>query len=316
MPDGNGKPQVAVLKGVDDNEARGVFDSFPITYILYTRDGPEKGENLYTNDTEALKNSNFSPSRKTKLITHGWKSSAFTSSIVNMKSAYLSHDDYNVILVDWEPLAASTFYLGPMKNTDRVGKDAGKFIDFLVTETGLKTQDVHFLGHSLGAHVAGNAGAATFSGKLGRVTGLDPALPGIHIFTTEEGRLDASDAEFVDIIHSCGGVLGFLQPLGQVDFYPNGGTAVQPGCCCIPEVMDACSHGRSYLYFTESINSKTGLVATKCDTWDKYMRGDCAMAETVLMGEHVDRNANGSYFLRTRSESPFSYISEIEDNNV
>lgn len=92
-------------------------------------------------------------------------------------------------------------------------------------------------GHSLGAHVAGNTGSLITSGHLGRITGLDPALPGFHLLTSDKTRLDPTDAMFVDIIHSCGGVLGYLQPLGSVDFYPNGGTAVQPGCCCIAEIM-------------------------------------------------------------------------------
>lgn len=36
MPDGNGLPQVAVLK-FPDNEARGVLDGSDIAYIIYTR---------------------------------------------------------------------------------------------------------------------------------------------------------------------------------------------------------------------------------------------------------------------------------------
>lgn len=48
--------------------------------------------------------------------------------------------------MDWEPLAASTFYLGPMYNTLMVGNEAASFIDFLVKETGLKTEDIHFIG--------------------------------------------------------------------------------------------------------------------------------------------------------------------------
>jgi Lipase len=43
-------------------------------------------------------------------------------------------------------------------------------------------------------------------------------------------QLDKSDADFVDVIHTCGGFLGFARPLGHVDFYPNGGSFVQPGC--------------------------------------------------------------------------------------
>lgn len=89
----------------------------------------------------------------------------------------------------------------------------------------------------MGAHVAGNVGESVTSGRLGRITGLDPALPGFNMLASDRTRLDSTDAIFVDVIHSCGGILGFLQPLGNADFYPNAGTAVQPGCCCVPEIM-------------------------------------------------------------------------------
>lgn len=36
MPDGNGQPQVAVLK-IQDNERRGILDDSEIAYIIYTR---------------------------------------------------------------------------------------------------------------------------------------------------------------------------------------------------------------------------------------------------------------------------------------
>ncbi|XP_033225039.1 inactive pancreatic lipase-related protein 1-like [Belonocnema kinseyi] len=274
---------------------------------------PKSGIPLFLNDVETLKNSEFSPSKKTKFITHGWKSSALSTSQVDMKNAYLEHGDFNVFLVDWQPLAASTFYLGPMRNTEKVGQDAGQFIDFLIRVTGLNPQFIHFIGHSLGAHVAGNAGSATRSGRIGRVTGLDPALPGFHIFTTKKERLDPTDANFVDVIHSCGGVLGFLKPLGHVDFYPNAGTAVQPGCCCVPEVMEACSHGRSYAYYTESINAKNGLLATRCSSWDQYINRNCDNEHAVHMGEHVDQSAAGSYFLKTRGEAPFAYVEDVDN---
>lgn len=172
------------------------------------------------------------------------------------------------------------------------------------------------------------------------MTGLDPALPGFHALTPTSGRLDASDAEFVDIIHSCGGILGFLQPLGDADFYPNGGIAIQPGCCCMPEMTgliinikyiftvdifpifeliifqftEACSHGRAYVYYTESIVSESGLIASRCSTWDKYLSGECKDSPVTFMGEYVDRSARGTYFLRTRSQSPFG-ISE-DSNSV
>lgn len=64
-------------------------------------------------------------------------------------------------------------------------------------------------------------------------TGLDPAGP---LFESQDprARLDSSDATFVDVIHSNGenlilGGLGSWQPMGHVDFYPNGGR-MQKGC--------------------------------------------------------------------------------------
>lgn len=83
-----------------------------------------------------------------------------------------------------------------------------------------------------------------------------------------------------------------------------------------PFILEACSHGRSYVYFTESINSKTGLPARKCDSWNSYMNGNCANSQIVLMGEHVDRTAEGLFFLRTRSDPPYAYIPEVTNNSL
>lgn len=66
-----------------------------------------------------------------------------------------------------------------------------------------------------------------------RLPGLDPAGP---LFESQDprARLDETDATFVDVIHSNGeqlilGGLGSWQPMGDVDFYPNGGR-MQTGC--------------------------------------------------------------------------------------
>lgn len=43
-------------------------------------------------------------------------------------------------------------------------------------------------------------------------------------------RLNDDDAKFVDIIHTTKWVLGQHKPIGNIDFYPNGGNSKQPGC--------------------------------------------------------------------------------------
>lgn len=60
--------------------------------------------------------------------------------------------------------------------------------------------------------------------------GLDPAGPGFEYVTLQSDRLDSTDAQFVDVIHTAVGTLGYAAPIGVVDFYPNGGTPPQPGC--------------------------------------------------------------------------------------
>ena len=80
---------------------------------------------------------------------------------------------------------------------------------------------------------AGHHLKSRFGQELGRITGLDPAEP--HFDKTPKVvRLDASDAYYVDIIHtdakpllSMG--LGLWSACGHVDFYPNGGK-IMAGC--------------------------------------------------------------------------------------
>lgn len=59
--------------------------------------------------------------------------------------------------------------------------------------------------------------------------GLDPAFP-LYMFINPQTRLSTDSADFVDIIHTDGGVLGYPWPLGHADFFPNQGIPLQPGC--------------------------------------------------------------------------------------
>lgn len=84
------------------------------------------------------------------------------------------------------------------------------------------------IGFSLGAHTAGLIAQYLQSGKLKRITGLDPAKP-MFVLLKAAKRLSEKDAVFVDVVHTDVLQRGILQPLGHVDFYVNGGIE-QPGC--------------------------------------------------------------------------------------
>ena len=106
------------------------------------------------------------------------------------------------------------------------------FINFLI-ENGTPLSAFHLMGHSAGTHLAGGAGAAVIYGKVPRITGIAFYLSDI-VFPSSSLKLDTSDADFVDIIHTNGGnfsqgQVAFDDPIGHIDFYVNGGHK-QPGC--------------------------------------------------------------------------------------
>lgn len=82
----------------------------------------------------------------------------------------------------------------------------------------LDPSKIHLMGHSLGAHVSSYFCKSTPG--VGRLTAFDPAQPGFE-GCPKEVRLDKSDANFVDVIHtSCRPTipllgLGLIKPVGN-----------------------------------------------------------------------------------------------------
>ncbi|NWS42210.1 LIPR3 protein, partial [Probosciger aterrimus] len=139
-------------------------------------------------------------------------------------------ENINCIAVDWEDGAKGT-YISAVNNLRVIGAEIAWIIKILENVSRCSPYDIHLIGHSLGAHTAGEAGRRIPG--IRRITGLDPAGPCFE-GTPPEVRLDPSDANFVDVIHSNAAHfpvvgLGISNITGHLDFYPNGGT-VMPGC--------------------------------------------------------------------------------------
>lgn len=120
----------------------------------------------------------------------------------------------------------------PLGNADlgaQVADALAAWLDQLL-EGGLRADAVWLVGQSLGAHLAGRA-AASMTSRPARITGLDPAGP---LFWTPSPltRLSREQAAFVDVVHTDAGWhgLGVSDSAGHADFWPNYGTAMQPGC--------------------------------------------------------------------------------------
>jgi hypothetical protein len=210
-------------------------------------------------------------------------------------------------LIDWAPLAAAPWYDTAAAATKLVGQKTANLVNYLVSKGLVTHANIHFAGHSLGAHVGGFFGSNIGAGKIGRITALDPALP-LFGNADESGRIDPSDAAFVDVVHTSGGTLldgglAFREAIGHVDFYPNKGEH-QPGCGA--DAFGACSHGRCYEYMQESINNVNAYISCRCNTWEEFNLGSCPCTETATMGENVRKNARGKFYLKTNSAEPWS----------
>ncbi|CAG9825648.1 unnamed protein product, partial [Phaedon cochleariae] len=249
-----------------------------------------------------------------KIVVHGYGGLTVDSASANVTKAY-QDIGYNVIIVDWKPLASIPCYVTAYFNTWHVGQCLASLTANLVA-SGIGPYFVHVVGFSLGAHVAGFAGK-NLKDVLGysfmRITGLDPALP---FFATlkNDWKLDASDASFVDVIHTSAGSFGKLEATGHVDFYVNGGS-LQPFCHKAP-YPPLCSHIMAGIYFAESIRNRMNpFIGVKCDNFAYYYFGSCNSADTTVMGEYVPYIARGSYYVITTNESTFG-LDNIYPNNL
>lgn len=76
-----------------------------------------------------------------------------------------------MIVVDWGSLCSFPYYAAAVKNTRLVGKYLARFLKFLHNSRVIPIDEVHLIGFSLGAEVAGFTGKALGKNVLPRITG-------------------------------------------------------------------------------------------------------------------------------------------------
>lgn len=144
---------------------------------------------------------------------------------------------------------------------------------------------------------------------------------------------------FVDIIHTDANGFGSSQATGSIDFWPNGGVHLQPGCPYTSETFDIkskfliflffwifgfelisvfryadfCSHVRSVEYYAESVYPKyqenfpavrvaNSLFNDPGSEWNEFKEHNIDESGYVYMGFLCPTNVSGSYFLQTNSK--------------
>ncbi|XP_058907709.1 pancreatic triacylglycerol lipase isoform X2 [Kogia breviceps] len=297
-------------------------------FLLYTNENPDNFQKLVA-DPSTIINSNFNTNRKTCFIIHGFIDKGEEKWLYNICKNLFEVESVNCICVDWKG-GSRTGYTQASQNIRIVGAEVAYFIDVLKSSFEYSPSKVHVIGHSLGAHAAGESGRRT-NGTIGRITGLDPAEPCFE-GTPELVRLDPSDAQFVDVIHTDAAPiipylgLGMSQTVGHLDFFPNGGEQM-PGCKknAVSQIVDidglwegtrnfvACNHLRSYKYYADSILNPDGFAGFPCASYKAFSANQCFPCPSEgcpQMGHYADRFPG-----KTKAVSQIFYLNTGDVSN-
>lgn len=207
-------------------EPEPLFDPLnDMIFLLFTRKNPLEGQRI-TFDMDTVRSSNFDSSHETRFLIHGWNGDQTTGLNIFMTREFLSREDYNVIVVDWGAGAQTINYIAARNRVGPAGGSLARLIDFMDAANLLTFDKIVVIGHSLGGHVAGNAGKQVSRGRISAIYATDPAGP---LFSASSlDRLSVNDALYTEALHTNAGNLGYDTPITRAAFYPNWGSS-QPG---------------------------------------------------------------------------------------
>ncbi|XP_025205376.1 pancreatic triacylglycerol lipase-like isoform X2 [Melanaphis sacchari] len=293
----------------DTNICIEATDNCPNEYIkLYFYTNKIKDDPVEISE-DSIKTIQFEMASNLKILIHGVKGSRDDEFNKLLRNAYFSQGKYNIITIDYHPLATSLkCYDVAVRNLPIIAKCITQFL-VAILEKHDQFQYVHAIGFSLGSQIAGLVGKLLKekNKNLNRVTGLDPALP---YFEYTWNNLDENSATVVDIIHTNCGFLGQVLPIGTVDFYANG-AITQPGCAD-NKYWYFCSHAKSYMYYAESIyhgRTMSGFYATTSSSLNQlsFLGGFSSFPRlSILVGEYLDPEIKGVYSFITNDSPPYA----------
>ncbi|KAJ8674968.1 hypothetical protein QAD02_010754 [Eretmocerus hayati] len=241
--------------GIDSNsdgscitpDTKPITESFTVEFYLCTSKIGSCAKIKSLSAKKNLEAYGFRSNYPTYVLIHGFLRTHATFWVQEIVNVLKKDSNANVFLVDWSSVylrrdAIWTFndldrlnYKKAVMASSKIADEIARFFKTYPKKLDRKAKKrwyyMHFIGHSLGAHIAGQA--ARKLGWVDRVTGLDPAGPCFDGVKTEL-KLSRTDAKFVDVIHTNSekgqkNNFGIHEPIGKIDFYPNGGNR-QPRC--------------------------------------------------------------------------------------
>ncbi|CAH2050167.1 unnamed protein product, partial [Iphiclides podalirius] len=270
-----------------------------VIFHLFTRSNPAVSQPLLPS-VASIMTSSFSLERRTIVTIHSYGEGVSGNFNAFVVPAHLSAEDVNIIAVDWS--AGSSMFTQGLGNTPQVGRVIAQFFNILINNFGYNANRVRIVGVGLGGHAAGIA-ARHINGIVPHIIALDPSLPG---WTHHPEILNADDASTVEVLHTTAGLYGYDKPLGDVDFYANGGQ-YQSGCGS--DV--SCSHIYAYAFYAESISTEVTngnkFVGTACVDYESALNLRCTgPRDAIFGGSAVKTGVSGIYTFLTNFVPPFA----------
>lgn len=146
-----------------------------INSFRFCRRTQETPDLINTKDQDSLYQSQFNRAHPTKIVVHGFGGGRNYSPSTDMRDAFFTKGNYNVFIVDYGTLVKEPC-LKQMEWAPRFcAKCIAQLIRYLTQHPrGVKADDLHLIGYSVGAHISGlvsNYISPEKDGKLGRITG-------------------------------------------------------------------------------------------------------------------------------------------------
>ncbi|XP_013190600.2 pancreatic lipase-related protein 2 [Amyelois transitella] len=322
-----------IIKSVDSFLSNKTIEGYPVSFLtdgcpgsmkpseiskenlkfveIYVYGLKGEGRNKYNYNTvhKMAEDPTIDWSKRTLLYVPGWMDSLRSAPMSRILKFFYRRMGYNVWILDILKFMTQEYPIAVramMAVGDRVG-------EMLANLTSLQPQfdpkKLELIGNSLGGHTMSFIAKSYYrltGVKVSRLTGLDAAGPCFRN-RGPDGRIDESDADFVDLILTNIDTFGMAPPVGHVNFYVNGGE-YQPGDGYWMMCGPFCSHSRSFTVWGAALLFPNSFIAMKCDSVQDARDRKCydrMPVETNVLGPNVDRNKTGIYFLPTTNVFPY-----------
>lgn len=149
-------------------------DSCPnenVTFWLYTRSTQITPTQLDMADVKTVNNAGYAKGRPFIVLIHGYTGDKDFSPNSHIRPALFQNDEFNVISIDYGPLAPEPCYIHAVNNLPVVAKCTAQLLDYMMEQQIFTLDDLHIIGFSLGGQTAGMISNYVKTGKVKHITG-------------------------------------------------------------------------------------------------------------------------------------------------